>query len=166
MIFYYAQNGQKYIIMPQSLSKVYLHLVFHIKTISPQIRETDLERVHAYIGQLVNKTGCVNIWVGGVGDHVHALCLLSRNETISHLVEEIKRNSSRWIKTIDERYYKNFAWQSGYGCFSVSQSVVDKTLAYIKNQSQHHKNQSFEAEYKSFLTLYEVDYDEEYLFRD
>lgn len=152
--------------MPQSLSKVYLHLVFHIKTISPQIRETDLERVHAYIGQLVNKTGCVNIWVGGIEDHVHALCLLSRNETISHLVEEIKRNSSRWIKTIDERYYKNFAWQSGYGCFSVSQSVVDKTLAYIKNQSQHHKNQSFEAEYKSFLTLYEVDYDEEYLFRD
>jgi len=152
--------------MPQSLSKVYLHLVFHIKAISPQIRETDLERVHAYIGQLVNKTGCVNIWVGGIEDHVHALCLLSRNETISHLVEEIKRNSSRWIKTIDERYYKNFAWQSGYGCFSVSQSVVDKTLAYIKNQSQHHKNQSFEAEYKSFLTLYEVDYDEEYLFRD
>ncbi|MBQ8721994.1 MAG: transposase [Paludibacteraceae bacterium] len=152
--------------MPQSLSKVYLHLVFHIKTISPQIRETDLERVHAYIGQLVNKTGCVNIWVGGIEDHVHVLCLLSRNETISHLVEEIKRNSSRWIKTIDERYYKNFAWQSGYGCFSVSQSVVDKTLAYIKNQSQHHKNQSFEAEYKSFLTLYEVDYDEEYLFRD
>ena len=152
--------------MPQSLSKVYLHLVFHIKTISPQIRETDLERVHAYIGQLVNKTGCVNIWVGGIEDHVHALCLLSRNETISHLVEEIKRNSSRWIKTIDERYYKNFAWQSGYGCFSVSQSVVDKTLAYIKNQSQHHKNQSFEAEYKSFLTLYEVDYDEEFLFRD
>ena len=152
--------------MPQSLSKVYLHLVFHIKTISPQIRETDLERVHASIGQLVNKTGCVNIWVGGIEDHVHALCLLSRNETISHLVEEIKRNSSRWIKTIDERYYKNFAWQSGYGCFSVSQSVVDKTLAYIKNQSQHHKNQSFEAEYKSFLTLYEVDYDEEYLFRD
>ena len=152
--------------MPQSLSKVYLHLVFHIKTISPQIRETDLERVHAYIGQLVNKTGCVNIWVGGIEDHVHALCLLSRNETISHLVEEIKRNSSRWIKTIDERYYKNFAWQSGYGCFSVSQSVVDKTLAYVKNQFQHHKNQSFEAEYKSFLTLYEVDYDEEYLFRD
>ena len=72
--------------MPQSLSKVYLHLVFHIKTISPQIRETDLERVHAYIGQLVNKTGCVNIWVGGIEDHVHALCLLSRNETISHLV--------------------------------------------------------------------------------
>lgn len=166
MIFYYALKGQEYIIMPQSLSKVYLHLVFHIKTISPQIRETDLERVHAYIGQLVNKTGCVNIWVGGIEDHVHALCLLSRNETISHLVEEIKRNSSRWIKTIDERYYKNFAWQSGYGCFSVSQSVVDKTLAYIKNQSQHHKNQSFEAEYKSFLTLYEVDYDEEYLFRD
>ena len=102
--------------MPQSLSKVYLHLVFHIKTISPKIRTNDLERVHAYIGQLINKTGCVNIWVGGIEDHVHILCLLSRNETISHLVEEVKRNSSRWIKTIDEQYYKNFAWQGGYGC--------------------------------------------------
>ena len=152
--------------MPQSLSKVYLHLVFHIKTTSPQIRTNDLERMHAYIGQLINKTGCVNIWVGGVEDHVHALCLLSREETISHLVEEIKRNSSRWIKTVDEQYYKNFAWQGGYGCFSVSQSMVDKTLNYIKKQPQHHQKQSFDYEYKSFLTLYEVDYDEEYLFKD
>ena len=61
---------------------------------------------------------------------------------------------------------KNFAWQGGYGCFSVSQSVVDKTLAYIKNQAQHHQKQSFEAEYKSFLALYGVDYDEKFLFRD
>ena len=152
--------------MPQSLSKVYLHLVFHIKTTSPQIQTNDLVRMHAYIGQLINKTGCVNIWVGGIEDHVHALCLLSREETISHLVEEIKRNSSRWIKTVDEQYYKDFAWQGGYGCFSVSQSVVDKTLNYIKNQSQHHQKQSFDDEYKSFLTLYEVDYDEEYLFKD
>ena len=94
--------------MPQSLSKVYLHIVFHIKTTSPPIRQCDWERVHAYIGQLVNTTGCVNVWVGGVEDHVHVLCLLSREETIAHLIEELKRNSSRWIKTLNEGY-KNFA---------------------------------------------------------
>ena len=151
--------------MPQSLSKVYLHIVFHIKTTSPPIRQCDLERVHAYIGQLVNTTGCVNVWVGGVEDHVHVLCLLSREETIAHLVEELKRNSSRWIKTIDD-CYKDFAWQGGYGVFSVSQSMSEKTLEYIKNQRRHHEKQTFEDEYISLLKLYNIDYNEQYLFHD
>ena len=151
--------------MPQSLSKVYLHIVFHIKTTCPPIRPSDFERVHAYIGQLVNKTGCVNIWVDGVEDHVHVLCLLSREETIAHLVEELKRNSSRWIKTIDD-CYKDFAWQGGYGAFSVSQSVVETTLEYIKNQQQHHKKQSFEDEYIGFLKMYNIEYNERFLFCD
>ena len=151
--------------MPQSLSKVYLHIVFHIKTTSPPIRQCDWERVHAYIGQLVNTTGCINVWVGGVEDHVHVLCLLSREETIAHLIEELKRNSSRWIKTIDD-CYKDFAWQGGYGVFSVSQSMSEKTLEYIKNQRRHHEKQTFEDEYISLLKLYNIDYNEQYLFHD
>jgi len=151
--------------MPQSLSKVYLHIVFHVKTTSPRIRPSDFERVHAYIGQLVNQTGCVNVWVDGVEDHVHVLCLLSREETISHLVEELKRNSSRWIKTLDD-CYKDFAWQGGYGVFSVSQSMAKKTLEYIKNQKIHHEKQTFEDEYIGFLKLYNIEYNEQYLFRD
>ena len=151
--------------MPQSLSKVYLHIVFHKKTTCPSIRPSDFERVHAYIGQLVNKTGCVNVWVDGVEDHVHVLCLLSREETISHLVEELKRNSSRWIKTLDD-CYKDFAWQGGYGVFSVSQSMAEKTLEYIKNQKIHHEKQTFEDEYIGFLNLYNIEYNEQYLFRD
>jgi REP element-mobilizing transposase RayT len=152
-------------VMPQSLTKIYLHIVFHIKNDSPRISVEDLERVHAYIGQLVNKTGCINLWVGGIEDHVHILCLLSRDETISHLVEEVKRNSSRWIKTIDDKY-KHFAWQGGYACFSVSQSIKDKTLEYIKNQRTHHQHKSFAEEYKDFLKLYDIEFDERYLLRD
>ena len=110
-------------------------------------------------------TGCVNVWVGGVEDHVHVLCLLSREETIAHLIEELKRNSSRWIKTLDD-CYKNFAWQGGYGVFSVSQSMSEKTLEYIKNQRQHHEKQTFEDEYISLLKLYNIDYNEQYLFHD
>lgn len=124
--------------MSQSLSKIYIHLIFHIKTTSPHICEDDLVRIHAYIGQLVNTTGCSVIKTGGTGDHVHVLFLLSKNESISHVVEEVKRNSSRWIKSINARY-ERFEWQGGYGAFSVSQSVVTKTLEYIKNQKTHHE---------------------------
>ena len=151
--------------MSQSLCKIYLHVIFHIKTTSVRIKDEDLERLHAYIGQLINGTGCQTIRVGGVDDHVHALLLLSRQETVSHLVEEMKRNSSRWIKKLSP-HYASFAWQGGYGAFSVSQSVVEKTLAYINNQRDHHKKGSFQDEYISFLKLYEIEYDNRYVFQD
>ena len=151
--------------MAQSLSKIYIHLIFHIKTISSPIRESDLDRINSYIGQLVNATGCKVIQVGGMCDHVHILFLLSKDVAISHVVEEVKRNSSRWMKTI-EPYYSTFAWQNGYGVFSVSQSVIGKTLEYVKNQGIHHKKMSFQDEYQKFLESYGVEYNKEYVFKD
>lgn len=151
--------------MAQSLSKVYLHIVFHVKSTSPKIAEEHLERMHSYIGQLVNNTGCKVIRVGGMPDHVHVVCTLSRDTTIAHLVEELKRNSSRWIKTLDEGY-KWFAWQNGYAVFSVSQSVIDKTVAYVNNQREHHAKVSFKDEYLQLLKLYEIEYDERYVFSE
>lgn len=151
--------------MSQSLSKIYIHIIFHIKTTSPEIREEDLQRVHAYIGQLVNDAGCINIWADGTGDHVHILCLLGREVAIAHLVEEVKRNSSRWIKNINS-VYNEFAWQGGYAAFSVSQSVLDNTLAYVKNQREHHRKQTFHEEYIAFLKLYNIEYNERYVFSD
>ena len=151
--------------MAQSLCKIYLHIVFHVKTTSPQIGNEYLDRVHCYIGQLVNATGCKIIRVGGISDHVHVVCQLSKNETVTHLVEEIKRNSSRWIKTLDSQY-EHFAWQNGYAAFSISQSVLPKTLEYVKNQREHHRKTSFQEEYLHFLRLYEIDYDERYVFSD
>ena len=121
--------------MAQSLSKIYIHLIFHIKTTSPKIRENDLER-------------------------------LSKDVTISQIVEEIKRNSSRWIKNLDPVYYHFFAWQGGYAAYSINQSVVDKTLQYIANQKEHHTKHSFAEEYRAFLKLYNVEYDENFVFRD
>ena len=152
--------------MAQSLAKIYIHLIFHIKTTSPKIRENDLERLHNYIGKLVKTTGCVEIKAGGVGDHVHVLFILSKDVTISQIVEEIKRNSSRWIKNLDSVYYHFFAWQGGYAAYSISQSVVDKTLQYITNQKEHHTKHSFAEEYRAFLKLYNVEYDENFVFRD
>ena len=151
--------------MAQSLTKIYIHLIFHIKNTSSKILSKDLERVHAYIGNLVNEAKCINVWVNGTEDHVHILFLLSRDESISHLVEEVKRNSSRWIKTLSHDYAM-FAWQAGYAAFSVSESVTEKTLNYIKNQKEHHKHLTFAEEYKRFLELYNVEYNEEFVFRD
>ncbi len=91
---------------------------------------------------------------------------LSKDVTISQIVEEIKRNSSRWIKNLDPAYYHFFAWQGGYAAYSISQSVVDKTLQYIANQKEHHTKHSFAEEYRAFLKLYNVEYDENFVFRD
>ncbi len=151
--------------MAQSLCKIYLHVVFHVKNTSPVVKDEHLEQLHNYIGALVNTTGCQVLCVGGIDNHIHALLLFSRTETIAHVVEEMKRNSSRWIKTLSP-YYENFAWQGGYGVFSVSQSQVDTVINYIKNQAKHHKKQNFEEEYLEFLRLYKIDYDERNVFSD
>ena len=151
--------------MAQSLNKVYLHLIFHIKTTSVRMLEDDLEQIHAYIGKVLNDMGCQTIWVDGVEDHVHVLLLLSRDITISQMVGDLKRHSSRWVKTLSHHYAK-FEWQGGYAVFSVSHSVVEATLKYIKNQNEHHKKVSFADEYRKFLKLYKIDYNEDYVFRD
>ena len=151
--------------MAQSLSKIYLHIIFHIKTTSPCLLDEDIKRVHAYIGQLINDFNCSNIWVDGVCDHVHVLCLLGRDVSPAHLIEEIKRNSSRWLKTLSPRYTR-FSWQGGYAVFSVSQSIVDKTLEYIKNQKEHHKRVSFRDELLTLLREFGVEVNMEYYMKD
>ena len=151
--------------MAQSLCKIYLLIIFHIKTTSPLIKEEHLTRLHQYIGQLIKTSGCYTICVGGTENHVHALVLLNNTENVAHLVEEIKRNSSRWIKTISPAY-EGFAWQGGYAALSVSQSQVDSVFAYIGKQAEHHKKQSFHDKYLQFLQRYKINYDERYVLLD
>ena len=151
--------------MPQSLCKIYLHIVFHIKTTSPAIKDEHISRLHEYIGKLVNTTGCHVICVGGTENHIHALVLLTSTVTVAHLVEEMKRNSSRWMKTLAP-FYDKFEWQGGYAAFSVSQSVMEKTVNYIHCQKEHHKKVTFRDEYLPFLKLYNIDYNERYVLSD
>ena len=151
--------------MAQSLCKKYLHIIFHTKTTSPVIDAEHIPQMHAFIGALVNTTGCQVLCVGGIENHIHALFLFSKTETVAHVVEEMKRNSSRWIKTVSLKYEK-FAWQSGYAAFSVSQSQVDTVIAYIRNQAEHHKKHSFKDEYLNFLRLHKIEYDERYVLSD
>ena len=151
--------------MSQSLSRLYIHATFHIKYSSVPIRKQEYAELYAYIGQVLNSLDCTPIQIGGVEDHIHILCIMSKNIALAKLMEDVKRHSSRWIKTKGE-YYKNFAWQGGYGCFSVSQSVVERTKRYILNQERHHHKQDFKDEYLAFLKEYGVEYNETYLFTD
>ena len=151
--------------MAQSLSKIYIHLVFHVKASGPKIREEDMERVHAYVGRLIQVSGNDVVVVGGTSDHVHILFQLSKNDSVAHVAEEVKRNSSRRLKTIDE-HDSWLQWQGGYGALSVSQSVVDKTIQYIKSQPEHHKRYSFREEYIEFLKQYGIEYNEKYIFEE
>lgn len=153
------------IIMPQSLSKMDVHIIFHIKGKCTKIQSKDKGSLFAYIGAIVKDNNSIPIIINGTGDHVHVLCIMSKNMTLAKLVEEIKKHSSRWIKTLHTDYLE-FAWQGGYGGFSVSQSLHDKTKRYIENQEKHHMKMTFKEEYLMFLNEYGIEYDERYLWVD
>ncbi len=151
--------------MSQSLSKLYVHLIFHIKNNGVKIKAEDSNELYAYIGGIIKDNQSVPICINGTDDHIHILCVMSKNIALAKLMEEIKRHSSRWIKAKGV-HYKNFFWQGGYSGFSVSQSVHQRTKNYIENQKEHHKKTSFKDELLAFLTEYGVDYDERYLWTD
>jgi putative transposase len=149
--------------MPQSLAKVLVLIVFSTKNRSPFLSDKNVrEEMHAYLGGTCNDLDCPVMTVGGVADHVHILCALSRNLSIAKVVGDIKRGSSKWIKT-KGRMLTKFAWQNGYGVFSVGKSEVDRVRQYIKGQEDHHKKKTFQDEYRAFLNEYEVNFDERYL---
>ncbi len=151
--------------MSQSLSKLYIHLVFHIKNPLVFIRREDKDILYAYIGSIIKDNSSIPVIINGTGDHIHILCVMSKNISLATLTEEIKRHSSRWIKTLGD-HYRQFAWQGGYAGFSVSQSLHNKTVLYIQNQEEHHKKMTFQEELIMFLKEYGIEYDERYLWTD
>jgi len=148
--------------MPQSLSKVYVHLTFSTKDRYPFIDIVVKERLWEYLGGICKGLECNPIQIGGDKDHVHILCILSKKIAQMKLLEEVKKQSSKWIKTIDKKY-SNFYWQDGYGIFSVNPSEIEVVVQYIENQEEHHKNRTFKEELLAFLKKYHVEYDERYL---
>jgi len=149
--------------MPQSLAKLWVHLIFSTKDRYPFLSDKSLRTdMHAYLATVLRNHECETLIVGGVEDHVHALFALSRNYSIADIVKEIKRTSSRWIKE-KSPIQKKFSWQHGYGAFSVSQSHLDQVTCYIERQEEHHRRVTFQDEYRAFLKKYNVEYDERYV---
>ena len=151
--------------MSQSLSQIWVHIIFSTKSRYPFLTETTTQQqVHEYIKTTCHKLQCKTLIVGGVADHVHVLTNLHKNISLSQLVEKIKTTSSKWIKTLDvSNDLLKFYWQNGYGAFSVSQSNLEAVRLYIENQYKHHQKLSFQDEFRKFLVQYGVTYDEKYV---
>ena len=148
--------------MPQSLSLTIIHLVFSTKDRMPLLTPEILTDLHAYLATVARHADGECYRVGGVADHVHLALRLSRTQTIADLVSELKTSSSKWLKDKSPALSK-FAWQRGYGNFSVGPRDLDALIAYIDGQEEHHRTKTFQDEYRSFLQHYGIDFDERYV---
>ena len=136
--------------MPQTLSCVYLHIVFSTKNRVGFLRDGDArKKTHAYLAGIAANQDCHAMRIGGVADHVHLLARLGRETTQSNLLRELKRSSSVWMKT-QPGHPVDFAWQKGAGIFSVSPSNVGAVCRYIDGQEAHHRVVSFDDELRGF----------------
>ena len=137
--------------MPQTLCSLLIHGVFHKKTSAPCIRREDQKRLNAFVQKTCETYQCPCLIVNGPGDHLHFLVLLSQEVTLSHLIKEIKRTSTLFLKECDGAYYHHFHWQSGYGGFSVSEKLKNVVYEYILRQEEHHKKRSMYDEFEMLL---------------
>jgi REP element-mobilizing transposase RayT len=148
--------------MANTYCSVTVHLVFSTKNREPIIAAEIEDRVWAYLGGIAAKNKLRPLCVGGVADHIHMLISLPPTISLGKAVQLIKGRSSKWIHEAFPRH-REFAWQRGYGAFSVSASQVSRTINYIKNQPHHHRFKGFQEEYLTFLNKYGVEFDERYL---
>lgn len=148
--------------MSQTLSRMLVHIVFSTKNRADLILPELEDELYAFIGGITRNHGSPLLAAGGTANHTHLLVVLSTTCTIANLLMHIKKDSSRWIKTKDARF-TDFAWQEGYGAFSVSASHKDSVITYIQNQKTHHATRSFEDEFLAFLHKYDISYDPKYI---
>ncbi len=148
--------------MSQSLVKNLIHLVYSTKDRRPLITESVREGLFAYQAGIFKQWDSPALVIGGVEDHVHALFSLSKNYALKTIVEEVKKGSSKWIKTQGSSF-QNFYWQTGYGAFSVSQSNVEAVMHYIETQAEHHKKLTFQDELRALFQRHGIAFDERYV---
>ena len=148
--------------MAKTLVQNYVHIVFGTKNRYPWLVTPYEKELHNYLSQVCISNECDFVIVGGHLDHVHILCNLSKNISLSELVKRLKSNSSRWLKTKD-RSFSNFVWQKGYASFSVGLNELTRLRKYIKNQKDHHTEKNFKIELEELLEENKIEYDEKFL---
>lgn len=146
--------------MAQSLSKILLHLVFSTRHRRPFIRRELEHEMHAYLAAECQRLGSHAYRVGGTDDQVHIACTLPRTIPVAKLIEAIKTSSSAWMKKRDRERCSRFAWQNGYGAFSLGQSQLSTLVRYIDGQREHHRTRTFDQELLELLRRYEIDFEE------
>ena len=148
--------------MAQTLVNVLVHVIFSTKKRRHLIKAEIQSELYAYLAGTLRNLDSPCLAIGGTSNHVHLLAALSKKAALSDLVGELKKSSSKWIKTRGPAY-QHFAWQEGYGAFSIGRSQVQVLKRYIARQEEHHKTKSFEMELIETLKKYEVAYDERYI---
>lgn len=146
--------------MAHTFTNLLTHIIFSTKNREPLITDAMRDRLFAYMGGILNELQVTPILINGPSDHVHLLVALPASGALSDIMRVLKTNSSRWVH---EELQQEFAWQSGYGAFSVSHSNAQSVRHYIANQQEHHKTVSFQEEFIAFLKRNQISYDSRYI---
>ncbi|MBL8025712.1 MAG: IS200/IS605 family transposase [Fibrobacteres bacterium] len=148
--------------MPQSLAKVYIHLVFSTKYRERCLTDNVRQPLHSYMASVLQNIDCPAVIINSVEDHIHILFKLSRVIALCKAAEEVKKSSSKWIKTQGVEFAE-FSWQRGYGAFAVNERGLSTVKRYIANQRAHHSKKNFQDEYIAYLLENKIEYDERYV---
>jgi REP element-mobilizing transposase RayT len=146
--------------MPQSLANVLVHIVFSTKDRAPVLSREIRNDLFPYFAGVLRNIDCPLLQVGGVEDHVHLLIRLPRTMTLAQVVEKAKTSTSKWLKT---KGLPGFAWQAGYGAFSIGSRDIDVVIAYIQSQEEHHYRRGFQDEVRELLRDVGLEIDERYI---
>lgn len=151
--------------MANTYTQIHIQFVFAVKYREGIIHASFKEELYQYISGIIKAHNHKVLAINGMSDHIHILIGMRPTQSISDLMQDIKGSSSKWIN--DRRFLKvKFEWQEGYGAFSYSKSHVDAAIKYIQNQEVHHKTKTFMEEYAKFLTAFEIEFDERYVFKE
>jgi REP element-mobilizing transposase RayT len=148
--------------MSQSLARLIGHLIFSTKNRARLLWPDIRPELYAYMAGILKEAGSTPILIGGTDDHVHVLCGLSKNVAPCRIIQELKESSSKWLKPRHPQL-RGFHWQNGYGAFSIGESGIAAAKRYIASQEEHHRQVSFQEEYRAFLKKYRISYDERYV---
>lgn len=156
---------QYYYLMPNTYSQIHIQFVFSVKYRHALIDKSWKEQLHKYITGIVQNHNHKMLCINSMPDHIHIFLGMRPHQSVSELAQKIKAESSKWIKEMN--FCKEpFYWQEGYGAFSYSKSHTGAVIAYINNQEEHHKKETFLAEYRRLLSLFDIEWNEAYIFKE
>jgi putative transposase len=150
--------------MANTFTKIYIHTVFAVQDRASLISNSWKNELYKYIAGIIKNNGHKPLAINGMRDHIHILTGMKPAQSLSELMQDVKAYSSGWINQ-KKLVIGKFSWQAGYGGFSHSHSQIDTVIKYILYQKEHHKKKTFKEEYLSLLKLFNIEYDEKYLFK-
>ena len=150
--------------MANTFTQIHIHAVFTVQNRVSLLKKEWQDRLYQYIIAIIQNHGHKVLSIGGMSDHVHILFGFRPIQSLSELMQNVKRNSSEWINK-EKLVMGKFSWQEGYGAFSYSKSQIPQVIKYIENQGEHHKKRTFIEEYKKILSDFGLEYDERYIFK-